>query len=53
MLRMFDHPAVVEAEVFGKKVLQSFLSGGHDVRSLQGMLIIWEVLRSLMWEAFW
>ena len=23
------------------------------MRSLQGILIVWEVLRSLMWEAFW
>ena len=45
--------ALIEAGVFGKKVLVSVLSGSHYVKSLHGMSVVSEVLSSLAWEAFW
>ncbi len=45
--------ALIEAEVFGKKTLVSVLSGGHYVRSFQGMLILSEMITALAWQAFW
>ena len=44
---------LIEAEIFGKKVVQSVLAGSHYVRAMKGMLIISEVLGRLKWEAFW
>ena len=44
---------LIEAEVFGKKVLQSVLAGSHYVRALKGMLIVSEVLNLMKWRAFW
>ena len=44
---------LIEAEVFGKKGVQSVLAGSHYVRAMKGMLIISEVLSRLKWEAFW
>lgn len=45
--------AVIESEVFGKQVLHAVLAGSHYVRSLQGLLIVSEVLSALQWESFW
>lgn len=45
--------ALIEGQVFGKKTMNSVLSGGHYVRSFKGMLIIAEALYSLVWQAFW
>lgn len=45
--------ALIEAEVFGSKTLQSVLSGTHYVCSIQGMLIISEAIETLCWNAFW
>ena len=47
-----DH-ALIEGEVFEKKVLVSVLSGGHYVRSLQDMFIVCEAFHSIAWKAFW
>jgi hypothetical protein len=44
---------LIEAEVFGKKVLQSVLAGSHYVRAFKGMLIVSEVLNHMKWKAFW
>ena len=44
---------LIEADVFGKKVVLSVLAGSHYVREIKGMLIISEVLSSLKWKAFW
>ncbi len=44
---------LIEAEVFGKKVLQSVLAGSHYVRAFKGMLIVGELLNLLKWRAFW
>ena len=45
--------ALFEYEVFGKQVLHSVLVGSHYVRSLQGLMIVSEVLSALQWESFW
>ena len=36
--------ALVEAEIFGKQTLNTVLTGSHYYRSLQGMLMIVEVI---------
>lgn len=43
---------IIECGIFGKKVLQSVLSGPHYVRSLKGILIVSEIIDSLRWTAF-
>ena len=43
---------LIEAEVFGKKIVQSVLAGSHYVRAFKGMLIIEEVLTLLKWRSF-
>ena len=45
--------ALIEGQVFGKKTILSVLSGGHYIRSFQGMLIVTEALSTLAWQAFW
>ena len=44
--------AMIEGGIFGKKVLVSVLSGGHYVRSLQGMFVISEAIYLFAWKAF-
>ena len=44
--------ALIEAEFFGKQTLNSVLAGSHYYRSLQGMLMLAEVIDALSWEAF-
>lgn len=44
---------LIEAEVFGSKVLQSVLLGSHYVRAFKGMLIFGKVLNLLKLKAFW
>ena len=44
--------ALIEGEVFGKKVLVSVLYGSHYVRSLEGMFVVSEALYMFAWEAF-
>ena len=44
--------ALIEAEVFGKRTLSSVLTGSHYYRSMQGMLMICEMIDALSWEAF-
>ena len=44
--------ALIEAEFFGKQTLNSGLAGSHYYRSLQGMLMLVEVIDALSWEAF-
>ena len=39
--------AIIESEIVGQKTLVSVLSGGHYVRSFQGMLILSEMLTAL------
>ena len=39
--------ALIEGQVFGKKTILSVLSGGHYIRSFQGMLIVTEALSTL------
>ena len=43
--------ALVEAEIFGLKTLESVKHGTHYIRSLQGMHIVANALESLKWKA--
>ena len=44
--------ALVETSCFGLKILEQVLGGTHYVRSLRGLIIIYESVRVLQWEAF-
>ena len=45
--------ALVEAQVFGKKVIEQILNGTHYIRSLRAILILVDFINRLKWEAFW
>ena len=45
--------ALVEAQVFGKKVIEQMLNGTHYIRSLRAILILVDFINRLKWESFW
>ena len=44
--------ALIEGPVFGETAILSVLSGGHYIRSFQGMLIMAAALSTLAWQVF-
>ena len=44
--------ALVEAQVFRKKVIEQMLNGTHYIRSLRAILILVDFINRLKWEAF-
>ena len=45
--------ALVETQVFGKKIIEQVLSGTHYTRSLRAILILVDFINRLKWDAFW
>ena len=45
--------ALVETQVFGKKVIEQVLNGSHYIRSLRAILILVDSINRLKWDAFW
>ena len=45
--------ALVETQVFRKKVIEQVLNGTHYIRSLRAILILMDSINRLKWDAFW
>ena len=45
--------ALVETQVFGKKVIEQVLNGTHYIRLLRAILILVDSINRLKWDAFW
>ena len=45
--------AFIESRIFGPKILESVLSGGHYYRSFNGLVILGDAITRLKIEAFW
>ena len=45
--------ALVETQVFGKKVIEQMLNGTHYIRSLRAILTFVDSINRLKWDAFW
>ena len=45
--------ALVETQVFGKKVIEQVLNGTHYIRSLRAILILVDSINRLKWDVFW
>ena len=44
--------ALMETQVFGKKVIEQVLNGTHYIRSLRVILILVDSINCLKWDAF-
>ena len=44
---------LIDTEVFGKLTLNSVLEGNHYIRSFHGMIMLYDMISSLVWETFW
>ena len=45
--------ALVETQVFGKKVIEQMLNSTHYIRSLRKILMLVDSMNRLKWDAFW
>ena len=45
--------ALVEIQVFGKKVIEQVLNGTHYIRILRAISILVDSINRLKWDAFW